>query len=160
MIESYLARSTKILEVLKENIVLNIMVACIGLLLCTYGMYVAINLSHMKKGSLETTGEVVSVINDQSSGKQHFFPVIEFADKNGMSITFRDLKGAKHPKYNKGEYVQVLYYPLSPGKAFINNTKPNYIVSAFLLLLGISFLWGSVHNILGIKSRATASANC
>jgi hypothetical protein len=160
MSETIMNNGIKVLKGWKKNIILNSMIVCIGLLLCSYGMFIAINMVNVKKGSVSTTGEVVSVISDHDSGKEYFYPVIEFSDKNGMSITFRDLKGAKQPKYDKGEYVQVLYYPLSPGKALVNKSQFTHPYAILLVLLGIGFLWNGVHNILGIKSRVIAKANC
>ncbi|MFP4004883.1 MAG: DUF3592 domain-containing protein [Alphaproteobacteria bacterium] len=104
----------------------------------------------------ETAAGVVVELEQETSGRSTaepaYFPVVTFESRDGQAVTFRHRTGTNPPAYEKGETVEVVYFPDDPGKALIREGWLHWLGPVLLLALGSLVIAGS-RNIIGNLQR-------
>jgi len=103
-------------------------------------------------GSQETTATVV----DYNSPQWHvYYPVFEFKDNSGSTITAQSIDGSVYPVFIIGERVQILYSTIKP----VDNVRINSFTNVWLgplfltiggvfnLVLSIGLIWNKTRKI-------------
>jgi hypothetical protein len=67
-----------------------------------------------------------------------YYPVVQFATRNGVAVQFRDKMGSNPPPYGEGEAVDVLYFPAVPeSSATIDRGVLNWLAPGILCVGGV-----------------------
>lgn len=91
-----------------------------------------------------TEGTVVNFMQTYSNHAVTYAPVVHFVNRNNEAIVFVSSTATNPPGYEKGEKVEVLYFPAKPQEARINSFFPLWGGSVILGVMGaIFFLIGA-----------------
>jgi len=91
-----------------------------------------------------TEGTVVNFMQAHSKHGVTYAPVVHFVNRNNETIVFVSSTGTNPPGYEKGEKVEVLYFPAKPQEARINSFFSLWGGSVILGAMGtIFFLIGA-----------------
>jgi hypothetical protein len=115
--------------------------AALGLLVLTG--YLGQKTAALETRGLRAEGKVVALESSRSHDSTSYYPVVDFTDKNGTPVHFRDNTGSNPPSYRTGEDVTVLYLDYNPQKTAIIdkgiwNWLPSILTGLFALVLGFA----------------------
>jgi uncharacterized protein DUF3592 len=88
-----------------------------------------------------------------------YYPVVQFATRNGLGVQFRDKMGSNPPAYREGEAVDVLYFPAIPEtSATIDRGVLNWLAPAILCVGGVFLSVVAVGARLGVPRHVPDAA--
>jgi hypothetical protein len=70
--------------------------------------------------SVKTTGTIVAKHSALRDGRSTYAPVVSFRHDAYGTVRFKSSNYSSHPSWHIGEHVMVLYDPVQPGKAMID----------------------------------------
>ncbi len=93
--------------------------------------------------------------NNNSRESITYYPIVEFTDRNGQSISFQSNTGSYPASYDRGDLVEVLYLPEKPRDAAINSTGSLWAGTIVLSSLGGIFfaIGGGIILVTTLKKR-------
>lgn len=137
--------------------------------LVSFGLLgIAIVLIRKKKKFLDIAetgvGEVIDIQKDESQSTDEngntttsvtYRPIVRFSDELGNKHEFRATVGSgNRRKYEVGQTVQVLYDPMKPQKAILNNKMELWLLPGILMICSvIIFLFGFVPFMIDVLNR-------
>lgn len=128
-----------------------------GFLLIGLGLYLGQTMQQRLAGSVAAAGRVVALHSEYNAGgngaSYTYYPVVVFTLPDGAKVRFRGNTGSNPPAYEKGERVRVLYPPLLPQEAMIDQGFLNWLPAAVCLALGILLTWLGGASWLGVRQR-------
>jgi|GEM_PF-4635082 len=108
-------------------------------------------------------GVVIDLIRSESSDKKDrkimYSPVVQFIDAQNISQTFNTNSASNPPSYRRGEKVKVLYDPLNPEFAIIDDWMvylPMLVTGIIGTIVTFIFLCGIVCKIKELKQAANS----
>ncbi|MFC0179041.1 DUF3592 domain-containing protein [Thorsellia kenyensis] len=112
---------------IKTNKLLRYIFLILGIALLIGLIFSVLHVSNQINTYNKTSGVVVSLkeetSNNHSSSQKNslvYFPVVKYKDNQDKEHLLIESTGSNPPAFYVGEYVEVLYDPLSPDKAEIN----------------------------------------
>lgn len=93
--------------------------------------------------------------NNNSRESITYYPIVEFTDRNGQSISFQSNTGSYPASYDRGDLVEVLYLPNKPRDASINSFGSLWLATIFLSSFGVIFfaIGGGIILVTLLKQR-------
>jgi len=92
-----------------------------GLLFLTVAITSAKNTRMFVGEASAAHGTVIDMVARQSSDSTTYAPVVRFETEEGETVEFTSNTSSEPPSYVKGERVEILYRPLAPHDARIND---------------------------------------
>jgi hypothetical protein len=84
-----------------------------------------------------------------------YYPVVQFATRNGLAVQFRDNMGSNPAAYQEGESVEVLYFPAAPeSSATIDRGVLNWLAPGILCIGGVFLAVVAMGARLGVPRQA------
>ncbi len=124
------------------------------------------SINNFKKQALTAKGTIISLVGTITTSSKPagdrirpktrtYAPVVRFTTQNGQTIEFLSDSGSSSPAYSKGETLEVLYLPSSPGKARINDFSSLWLWPFIIGGIGLIFfaLGGGIIMVSKIKGR-------
>ena len=110
-----------------------------GIVLVFIGVIKYMRYKYLKRNGISADGIIVDLIEEDSDGIKHFYPVVKFKNNYQFWVTTKaDISVNSYSKYKKGDSVSILYDVNNPEKFMINEGK--YINGVFVLIV-IGFLF-------------------
>lgn len=115
-----------------------------GLGLCAGGIYLAQKRQAFLDTAIVAEGVVVDFTHKTSTsdGKttSTYYPKVRYTPTGyDTPVTFEHDWGSSNPSYSRGEQVRVLYSPISPDDAIIDEGWMNWLASILTLSIGLLF---------------------
>ncbi len=133
-----------------------------GLLLIGLGLYLGHAMQQRLAGSAAAAGRVVALHREYNAGgdgsSYTYYPDVVFSLPDGSKARFRGNIGSNPPAYEEGERVRVLYPPLLPQEAMIDQGFFNWLPAAACLALGALLTWLGLAGWLGAQRRISERA--
>lgn len=111
----------------------------VGLALLTVAVVSATNTRAFVAHANNAHGTVIEMIRRQSSDSDTYAPVVRFVTEAGEAIEFTSRTSSNPPSYATGERVEVLYRPLAPRDARINDFGSLWAGSIMFAAIGSTF---------------------
>lgn len=84
-----------------------------------------------------------------------YYPVVQFAARDGQAVQFRDKMGSNPPPFREGDAVDVLYFPAVPEtSATIDRGVLNWLAPAILCIGGVFLAVVALGARLGVPRHA------
>jgi len=114
----------------------------VGLGVMSLGGYLGRTTYLLKSTGQSAQGTVLFLELKKTAHGSSYYPVVEFATRDGMKVQFRDGMGSDPPAYREGDPVTVLYFRNLPEEtATIDRGPLNWLAPGILCVMG-SFLAG------------------
>lgn len=72
-------------------------------------------------GATTAEGTVVKLIQSGTGKSARYKPVVHYIDQTGQTIEFVSQNGSNPPSYSRGQRVEIVYHPMEPQNARIND---------------------------------------
>ena len=109
-----------------------------GIALCV-AISSAMNSRAFVAGATHADGTVIDLVRHARSNSNAVAPVVRFATADGETIEFCSDTASDPPSYTRGERVGVLYRPLSPREARVDDFESLWASSVFFGAIGSIF---------------------
>jgi hypothetical protein len=104
-------------------------------------------------------GTVTALVRGRSSSSNSYAPVVRFVTADGETIEFKSNTFSDPPAYAVGQHVDVLYRPLAPSNAMVDDFLSLWASPLMFGALGSIFLAGGVGFIAAAILRARKAAD-
>jgi Protein of unknown function (DUF3592) len=109
----------------------------VGLGVLFLGGYMGRTIYLLKSSGDSAPGTVQFSELKKNTHGSSYYPVVEFATREGIRVQFRDGMGSNPPAYREGDPVTVLYFRNQPAQtATIDRGLLNWLVPAILCAMG------------------------
>lgn len=111
------------------------MIVGLGLLIWAYSL-TSSQITFIQQSKKAPGTVVENYIDSEGEG---YFPVVKFRTPDGNIVKFRENVGSSPPKFQIGQYVDVLYDPSNPENAQINAPHELWLAPKILGVVGMIF---------------------
>ena len=111
-----------------------ILIGLVGTVFFSFGVYLLYDTVGFVSRSRET---MATVINFDVSKEGNYFPIFQFKDDGGSTVTARSTSGSKPPAYSIGDKVSILYDPQNPTNIRVNSIIFVWLPPIFSTIMGM-----------------------
>ncbi|MEM8724092.1 MAG: DUF3592 domain-containing protein [Pseudomonadota bacterium] len=123
--------------------------APIGLLFAGIGLWLYASDQDLAANGERVSGTVIDIVSYRDSdGDTMYRPVVEFVDAKGIRQEFSSDVSSSSARFSRGELVEVIFDPDSPGDAIIDTFMERHFLplmfvgmGSLFALVGCGFLW-------------------
>lgn len=110
-----------------------ILIGLIGIVFFSLGVYLFYDtVCFMGRSRIA----MATVIDFQVNKEGNYFPIFQFKDESGSTVTTKSPSGGKPPPYDIGDRISILYDPLNPTNVKVNSIIYTWLPPLFSIFMG------------------------